>query len=126
MLNEHDAVAMIAVQDLKVARRFYEQTLGLAVVGTQGDDVIELKTGNTRIDLYTSAYARTNKATTLAWDVGKELLPMVAELRKKDVPFMHYDDLPGMTRDGDIHTADDVKLAWFRDPDGNILGLMGR
>jgi catechol 2,3-dioxygenase-like lactoylglutathione lyase family enzyme len=126
MLNEHDAVATIAVQDLKVARRFYEQILGLAVVSTQGDDVIELKTGNTRIDLYKSTYARTNKATTLAFDVGKELTSLVADLRKKDVPFMHYDDLPGTTRDGDIHSAGDVKLAWFRDPEGNILALMGR
>jgi hypothetical protein len=49
----------------------------------------------------------------------------VTDLRKKDVPFMHYDDLPGMKREGDLHIAGDRKFAWFKDPDGNVLALMG-
>jgi catechol 2,3-dioxygenase-like lactoylglutathione lyase family enzyme len=124
MLNDYDAVPMVAVKDLGVARRFYEQLLGFAVVKAEGDDVLQLQTGKSPITLYRSSYAGTNKATALTWDVGKELTSVISELRKKDVPFMHY-DLPGMTRDGDIHTSGDRKFAWFRDPDGNILAVMG-
>ncbi len=43
-------------------------------------------------------------------------------LRSGGVTFEHY-DLPGMTLEGDVHTADDFKAAWFKDPDGNILHI---
>jgi hypothetical protein len=39
--------------------------------------------------------------------------------------FEHY-DTPGVTRDGDIHVAGDMKVAWFKDPDGNILNITSR
>ena len=39
--------------------------------------------------------------------------------------FEHY-DLPGMTRQGDLHVAGDMKVAWFKDPDGNIHSLINR
>ena len=31
-----------------------------------------------------------------------------------------------MTREGDIHLAGDMKVAWFKDPDGNILNIVNR
>ena len=37
--------------------------------------------------------------------------------------FEHY-DLPGTTRRGDIHEAGSTRVAWFKDPDGNILSLV--
>jgi hypothetical protein len=33
--------------------------------------------------------------------------------------------MPGMTRKGDVHVAERMKAAWFKDPDGNILALVG-
>jgi hypothetical protein len=49
---------------------------------------------------------------------------VVEALRGKGVTFEHYDDLPGTTRDGDIHVMGDLKGAWFKDPDGNVLALI--
>jgi hypothetical protein len=34
--------------------------------------------------------------------------------------------MPGMTREGDVHVGGDIKAAWFKDPDGNILGVMSK
>ncbi len=34
--------------------------------------------------------------------------------------------MPGLTRKGDVHIGDDLKVAWFKDPDGNILNLVNR
>jgi hypothetical protein len=34
--------------------------------------------------------------------------------------------MPGITRNGDVHVAGDLKAAWFKDPDGNILALMSQ
>jgi hypothetical protein len=34
--------------------------------------------------------------------------------------------MPGLTRTGDVHVGDHLKVAWFKDPDGNILNIIGR
>jgi hypothetical protein len=34
--------------------------------------------------------------------------------------------MPGITRDGDVHIAGEMKVAWFKDPDGNILNIINR
>ena len=46
-------------------------------------------------------------------------------LKAKGVTFEHH-DLPGMTRDGDVHVGGALKLACFKDPDGNILNIASR
>ncbi len=48
---------------------------------------------------------------------------VVRDLKAKGVRFEHY-DLPGMTRQGDIHVAGQLRTAWFKDPDGNILNIV--
>jgi catechol 2,3-dioxygenase-like lactoylglutathione lyase family enzyme len=56
MLGNTDAVATIAVKDLKVARKFYEETLGLQPVRTEEPGVIGYKSGNSTI-LVVTAFA---------------------------------------------------------------------
>jgi hypothetical protein len=34
--------------------------------------------------------------------------------------------MPGMTREGDVHVGGHMKIAWFKDPDGNILNIASR
>ena len=58
-----------------------------------------------------------------SWAVGDDFNAIVQSLRDKGVTFEHYDDLPGTTREGDIHSIGDMKAVWFKDPDGNILNL---
>ncbi|MES2757784.1 MAG: VOC family protein [Pseudomonadota bacterium] len=43
MLGGNDAIAMIAVKDVKAAAKFYEETLGLARLSTEGDEVVTRK-----------------------------------------------------------------------------------
>lgn len=45
------------------------------------------------------------------------------ELKDKGVAFEHY-DFPGMVLEGDVHVMGELKAAWFKDPDGNILAIM--
>jgi catechol 2,3-dioxygenase-like lactoylglutathione lyase family enzyme len=123
MLSKTDAVANLAVKDLAKARKFYETVLGLKAVDSEEDDVIVFKSGRTRLNVYRSDYAGTNQATAVTWAVGDELEEIVKALRAKRVKFEHY-DMPGMTRKGNIHIAGDLKVAWFKDPDGNILNLI--
>ncbi|MGA8105081.1 MAG: VOC family protein [Nitrososphaeraceae archaeon] len=125
MLGDKDAAANIAVKNLERARRFYEDTLGLTQIGSEGQEVIIFKSGNSVINVYKSQYAGTNKATAVTWVVGQDVEGFVQQLKAKGIAFEHY-DMPGVTRNGDVHVADDMKVAWFKDPDGNILNISNR
>ena len=50
---------------------------------------------------------------------------VVRTLKRKGVKFEHY-DLPDTRREGDVHVSGDMKVAWFKDPDGNILSVASR
>jgi catechol 2,3-dioxygenase-like lactoylglutathione lyase family enzyme len=123
MLGKINAAANIAVKDLPTAKKFYEDTLGLTQVHAEGEEVIVMKSGDTLINVYRSQFAGTNKATAVTWAVGYEIGRIVKALRDKGVAFEHY-DMPGTTLEGDIHVGYGMKVAWFKDPDGNILNLI--
>jgi catechol-2,3-dioxygenase len=123
MLERFEAVATIAVKDIGIATDFYEQTLGLSRIPTGEQGVQMFKSGDSRILVYESAYAGTNKATAATWTVGGDIKNVVAGLAARGVRFEHY-DLPGMTLDGDVHITGTIKAAWCKDPDGNILALV--
>jgi catechol 2,3-dioxygenase-like lactoylglutathione lyase family enzyme len=123
MLGNKDAAANIAVRNLEDAKKFYEDTLGLTHVGAEGKELIVFRSGNSTINVYQSQYAGTNQATAVTWVVGDDMEGVVRALKVKGVTFEHY-DLPGMTQEGDVHIAGNMKVAWFKDPDGNILNIV--
>ena len=102
MLGRKDAVANIAVKDLETARKFYEETLGLKKVNAEDEELIVFKSGKTMLNVYRSKYAGTNQATAVTWAVG-DVDGAVRDLKAKGVSF---------------------KVAWFKDPDGNILNIV--
>ena len=124
MLGDKDVIATVAVKDLAPARKFYEGVLGLKVSDATGSEAITFASGKSKLIVYRSQYAGTNKATGLNWDVGAGIDKTVAALRDKGVAFEHY-DFPGSKMEGDVHIMEGMKAAWFKDPDGNIIALMG-
>ena len=124
MLGNRNAVANLAVRDLDRARDFYTGTLGLREVDHEGDELIVLESGDSKVNVYRSHYAGTNEATAVTWAVD-DIDAEVESLKSKGVMFEHY-DMPGLALDGDVHVGDDMKVAWFKDPDGNILNIVGR
>ena len=125
MLSNRMAVATLAVRDLPAAKRFYENTLGLKQIGSEGEEVAVYATGGSRLAVYRSQFAGTNQATACTWNLGADIDKVVGELKSKGVTFEHY-DMPGMKREGDIHVAGGTRAAWFKDPDGNIHSLVNR
>lgn len=122
MLGTRNAVANLAVKDIDRARGFYTGTLGLKEVDQEGDELIVLKSGDSAVSVYRSDYAGTNKATAVTWAVD-DIEAEVETLKRKGVTFEHY-DMPGLELDGDIHVGEGMKVAWFKDPDGNILNIV--
>ena len=122
MLGKGSAVTNLAVKDVDRSKVFFTDTLGLEEVGNKGDDMIFLKSGESTIKIYRSEYAGTNKADAVTWEVDN-VDEEVEALKRKGVTFDHY-EIPGMVLDGDVHVGGGVKIAWFKDPDGNILNLV--
>ncbi|MDB5799441.1 MAG: Glyoxalase/bleomycin resistance protein/dioxygenase [Rhodocyclales bacterium] len=127
VLGSRRAMATIAVKDIAVARKFYEGTLGLQSTGPNEPGVLSFASADTMVLVYESQYAGTNKATAATWTIeaGADggIEAVVAALKEKGVSFEHY-DLPDTTQQGDIHVSGKIKVAWFKDPDGNILGIV--
>jgi len=123
MLNTKTSSAIVAVTDVERARNFYQNILGLELNGEGMGGVMSFRTGTSELIVYPSRFAGTNKANAVVWGVGEDMEVIVADLKAKGVTFEHYPDDEWMQRDGDIHMAGDVKLVWFKDPDGNILHL---
>jgi catechol 2,3-dioxygenase-like lactoylglutathione lyase family enzyme len=125
MLGDIDAAANIAVKNLNAAKKFYEDTLGLKQVGAEGQELIVFRSGTSTIYVYESQYAGTNQATAITWVVGEDIENVIRRLKDKGVTFEHY-DIPDMTRQGDVHVGGNMRFAWFKDLDGNLLNLASR
>jgi len=122
MLGEHEAVATIAVRDTAAARKFYEGKLGLKAEDVRDEEVVTYASGRSRLFVYKSGFAGTNRATSATWTVD-DVDGLARDLKSKGVPFERY-DIPGMTHEGDVHVAGRMRVAWFKDPDGNILSIV--
>jgi catechol 2,3-dioxygenase-like lactoylglutathione lyase family enzyme len=122
MLGSNDAIATIAVKDLKMAAPFYEEKLGLRRIGPNEPTTAAYTSGNAKVLVYESQFAGTNQATAATWIV-KDVDAVVNDLKAKGVTFEHY-NFPGMTLEGDVHVAGNHRVAWFTDPDGNILAIV--
>src|SRR4051812_43564143 len=122
ILADIDCQPTAAVKSLDKAKLFYEGVLGLKPVGPPMPGVQCYLAGRSVMVVYESAFAGTNQATALTWALGEGFDRAMAELKGKGVVFEHY-DMPGITREGDVHLSGGAKVAWFKDPDGNIINL---
>jgi len=122
VLSDHTPVSTLAVSDIARAREFYEGTLGFRPHGDAPDGVL-YRAGDGTFLVYPSAYAGTNKATAMSFDVPGDVFDAeVAALREKGIEFQTF-DAPGLEwRDG-VAQAGSMRAVWFTDPDGNILNL---
>jgi catechol 2,3-dioxygenase-like lactoylglutathione lyase family enzyme len=121
-LREKASSAIVAVNDLERARRFYSDTLGLELMQDGMEGVLVYKTGATHLVVYPSDSAGTNKANAVVWDCGADIEAIAAELLAKGVKLEHY-EMDGVTYKDGVHDAAGFKMVWFKDPDGNILHL---
>ncbi len=119
MFADIPSSAIVAVRNLDRARAFYGDTLGLPIE-LDSDQMLGFRTGATRLDVYRSDEAGTNRANAVVWGASGDFDAVIAELRAKGVTFEEYPELGMQVADG-VHTAGDFKAAWFKDPDGNIL-----
>ena len=122
-LSDFRVEAAIAVSDLAIARRFYEDVLGLVAVEEEDQGVRFQCAETTHVFVYlSSANAGMSSATVAGWFVD-DLDQTMAELSARGAVFEHYDQ-PGLATDErGVFDAGRFRAAWLRDPDGNTLAI---
>ena len=113
-------VATVPVTDLDRAKRFYAETLGLNVLWENPASVRFACGGGTELSVFRRAPS-TADHTLAHFEVG-DIEAVVRDLEGRDVTFIDYGEGQLQTT-GHIAQIGPARGAWFRDPDGNILGL---
>ena len=110
-----------SVNDLKKAKDFYGQVLGLDVSETP--EGLELRTNNTSVFLYPKPNHTPASFTVLNFKVN-DIEEAIDELASMGINLEHY-NLPDMKTDqrGIFH-GPGHQIAWFKDPAGNILSVI--
>ena len=122
IFKEAKSFSSFSVNDLKKAKEFYGQTLGLDISETP--EGLELHTGNNTVFLYPKPNHTPASFTVLNFAVD-DIEAAVADLNALGVNLEHY-NLPDIKTDerGIARGPHGPTIAWFKDPAGNILSVL--
>jgi predicted enzyme related to lactoylglutathione lyase len=123
MLNEVDVFSGFSVNDLRTAKEFYHNILGLTVDETQQGLILRLATG-AHIFIYEKHNHVPAEYTILNFAV-RNIDAIVEQLVSKGIIFETYDgitDQQGIARGLSRNQGPDI--AWFKDPAGNIISVL--
>ncbi len=122
MFRKTRAFSGFSVDDLSRAREFYEHTLGLEV-GADAPQGLELKLATgARVFIYPKGPAHTPATYTILNFPVKDIEKAVDDLVARGIRFERYDGIPADDRA--IATGSGPRIAWFKDPAGNILSVI--
>ena len=119
MLSTFQMNGFVRITDPQRARRFYEGVLGLDF-DYENEYVTVFRSGQTQIIAQRVDEVVPVAATVLGWEV-KDIKMVVSALRDRGAVFERYERM--QQDDLDIWTSPAGKVAWFKDPDGNILSV---
>jgi len=122
MFKEAKTFSSFSVNDLRRAKEFYGETLGLEIKETP--EGLELHTGNNAVFLYPKPNHTPASFTVLNFHVN-DIEEAVDELKSLGVKLEHY-DMPDIKTDerGIARGPHGPIIAWFKDPAGNILSVL--
>jgi len=121
LLESAPIMAFSATTDATRAKAFYQDQLGLRLVSEEQYALV-FDAGGTMLRVQRVKEVREAQYTSLGWNVP-DIAATVGDLANAGVKFEQY-GMPGQDEKG-IWTppGSTAKVAWFKDPDGNILSL---
>jgi predicted enzyme related to lactoylglutathione lyase len=122
MLKIRRVGTAIPAQDVKRARQFYEQKLGLKPSQEAPDGGAMYVVGETGFFVFPSTGKASGNHTQMAIDVD-DVEEAARELKSRGVKLEEYDTPGFKTHDGLIDMPDGSKGAWFKDTEGNLIAL---
>jgi len=120
VLSGEKLVAFVPTTDQKQARAFYEVILGLTFV-SEDTFALVLDSNGTRIRVANAPEFKPAQFTILGWMVS-DIEKTVAELQEKGIVFEKF-GLKNQDERGIWSSPGGDKVAWFKDPDGNVLSV---
>ena len=128
MLSNAEIAAIVPVSNVDKAVQYYGGVLGLEL-DVRRDDLpenreAEFRAGDGSLVVYESVAAGQSRGTVAGFRVD-DLDAVVAGLRERGVAFEDY-DLPDLKTENGIASIGDLRAAWARDPDGNIIAFEQR
>jgi catechol 2,3-dioxygenase-like lactoylglutathione lyase family enzyme len=121
MLSKLEVHATLPVKDLKRARQFYAEKLGLTPKSEMPAGLI-YQCQDSWFLLFPSSGASAAQFTQLGWETSN-IEAEVAELKTRGVVFEEY-NLPNFKSVNSIVTSPGTRAAWFKDSEGNLLGIV--
>jgi catechol 2,3-dioxygenase-like lactoylglutathione lyase family enzyme len=126
ILKDSPIFSTFAVDDVAKAKRFYGDTLGLDVRDAEMEGLIEIHSGNRPpVTVYPKPDHKPAVFTVLNFPVD-DVEQVVDSLTAAGVRFEHYDTPDMKTNQKGIMHGNGPDIAWFRDPAGNILSVIGK
>lgn len=122
MLQQRRVHTTLPVGDLAAARAFWEDRLGFVPLEVYPTAVIYAGAGGSVFAISRASARATGGSTQMAFTVP-DIDAEVAELGRLGVAFEAY-DLPGLRTVDGIAEMGGNRVAWFRDPDGNVIGVI--
>ncbi len=120
-LGLHDIVAFVNVVDIDRATSFYRDTLGLRFTGEELPYALVFDANGIMLRLVIAKERPPIAGTVLGWCVP-DVPAAVKELMSAGVEFERYSFMP-QDELGIWTTPTGAKVAWFKDPDGNLLSV---
>ncbi len=121
MLSGHKIIGMVPVSDGDRARSFYVDKLGLKFVSDDGFAIVLDANGN-MLRLTKMREVKPQSFTILGWEVS-DIDATVRQLQSAGVKFERYHEFMKQDDLGVWTAPDGTQVAWFKDPDGNILSV---
>jgi len=122
MLKDHPIHATLPCEDRDRAKAWYEAKLGLTPARDDPGALTYEGPDGSRFILFTSGGRPSGAHTQLGWRVP-DVEAEVRELKGRGVEFEEY-DFPGFDKATSVATTGPVRAAWFKDTEGNLLGLV--
>jgi catechol 2,3-dioxygenase-like lactoylglutathione lyase family enzyme len=120
MLNAGKVVGFVPTADASKARSFYESSLGLRVI-SEDCFALVLDANGTMLRVTSVQNFTPREFTILGWDV-RNIDEAVSELNQRGIHFEKY-GMAGQDERGIWKSPSGASVAWFKDPDGNVLSL---
>ena len=122
ILGSSKLVAFVPTTDPAKARAFYEDLLGLRLVADEKPFALVFDANGTMLRVTTVAEHQPAPFTVLGWEVD-DIESTVKRLSAPGVEFQRYPGLNDSNPLGIWTAPSGARIAWFHDPDNNVLSL---